>query len=71
MKLEEIIITMNNGKQYVFTNGSQYEVLKSINDDGSFKYKALNIKDSNGLIDYAIYTDNISEIQYIRTNEWE
>lgn len=71
MKLEKIIITMTNGKQYNFTNGSQNELLKSINDDGTFKYKALNINNAKGFTDYVLYTDNISELQYFRTNEGE
>lgn len=69
MKLEKIIITMINGKEYTFTDGSQYALLKSINDDGTFKYKALNINGAKGFTDYVLYTDNISELQYIRTTE--
>ena len=65
MKLNGLILTMNNGTKFNFTGGSQDIITKSINDDGTFKYKALNINDGvSGLTARVIFTDNVSDIEY-------
>lgn len=68
MTLNGLILTMVNDQKFQFDKNSMQGVLKAINDDGTFKYNALNISNNNQMT-RVIYTKHVVDVEYIWINE--